>query len=137
MNVGQRIEFKTQVEALGHTARPGDKGTIEGVCTGGTLTVQMDSGRPSFPRVDEVEVLADQTLPTVVKTPVMLSKGDVIRDPQGGLHKVTEWETYPEIAIFFKTDTGLDMEKKWYDQSEYDVVVPRLSDALLDRIRSL
>ncbi|MFJ6669417.1 hypothetical protein [Streptomyces sp. NPDC091383] len=137
MNVGQRIAIKTLVEALGHTARPGDKGTIEGVHTGGTLTVLLDNGRPSFPTVSEVEVLADQTLPTVAKTPVMLSKGDVIRDPQGGLHKVTEWEPYPQIAIFFKTDTGIDMRKEWYDQSEYDVVVPRLSDALLSRIRSL
>ncbi|MGW1627342.1 hypothetical protein [Streptomyces sp. NPDC002172] len=137
--VGQRVEFTAKVEFLGTTAHPGDRGTVEGVhAQDGNLTVKLDNGRSSCPRMNEVqpEPSDQQEVTTYPKTAIMLGKGDVIQDPQGGLHRVTEWETYPLIAIYFKTDTGLEIQKKWYDPSEYDVLVPQPDDAALAKLRA-
>ncbi|MGW6606197.1 hypothetical protein [Streptomyces sp. NPDC055036] len=138
--VGQKVEFTAKVEFLGTTAHPGDRGTVEGVhAQDGNLTVKLDNGRSSCPRMDEVKPMPSEQQEKITshsKTAIMLSKGDVIMDPQGGLHRVTEWETYPLIAIYFKTDTGLEIRKEWYDPSEYDVLVPRPDDAALAQLRA-
>lgn len=75
------------------------------------------------------------TVLTTPKRAVQLSTGDVIRDPHGGLHRVTEWEPFPEMALCFRTDTGLDLHKEWNDVGEYDVVTPRPDDVTLARYR--
>ncbi|MEY9961505.1 hypothetical protein [Streptacidiphilus sp. MAP5-52] len=59
MNVGQRVELTARIEALGNTAYPGDQGTVEGVHSGGSLTVRMDNGRTHFPTRDEVTALPE------------------------------------------------------------------------------
>jgi hypothetical protein len=56
---GQRIQLTVRVEALGVTANPGDKGTVEGVGSDGYLTVRLDNGRRTYPHTDEVVVLSN------------------------------------------------------------------------------
>lgn len=51
---GTRIQLTSDIEALGTRHKAGDQGTVEGVHTGGNLTVRMDDGRPNFPSQDEV-----------------------------------------------------------------------------------
>ncbi|MDV9190941.1 hypothetical protein R6L23_22465 [Streptomyces sp. SR27] len=54
-DVGSRIELTATVTALGHTAHPGEQGTVQGTDPDGCLIVRMDNGRPAFPHRDEVE----------------------------------------------------------------------------------
>ncbi|WP_158070742.1 hypothetical protein [Streptomyces sp. CB00316] len=51
---GTRIQLTADIEALGTRHKAGDQGTVEGVHTGGNLTVRMDDGRTTFPSQDEV-----------------------------------------------------------------------------------
>ena len=55
---GARITLTTAIESLGNRHQAGEKGTVEGMHTGGYLTVRMDDGRVGFPTQDEV--IADE-----------------------------------------------------------------------------
>ncbi|WP_432034468.1 hypothetical protein [Streptomyces antibioticus] len=51
---GDRIELTTTVTALGHTAHPGEQGTVQSSDPDGYLIVRMDNGRTTFPHEGEV-----------------------------------------------------------------------------------
>lgn len=69
-------------------------------------------------------------------TALQLAKGDVIRDDQGALHRVTDWESHPDICVAFRTDTGHDIRVPWNDRRGYDALIPRPDDAALARLRT-
>ncbi|MFE5560274.1 hypothetical protein [Streptomyces sp. NPDC056544] len=51
---GDRVTLTNDIEALGTRHSAGEQGTVEGMHTGGYLTVRMDDGRTTFPAQDEV-----------------------------------------------------------------------------------
>ena len=85
----------------------------------------MSSSSPPPAAASAADRPGDAVPRTYARSAVQLAVGDVIVALDRSLHTVTEWESFPHIAVCFRTDTGHDINVPWIDATTvlaYDVV---------------
>lgn len=94
----------------------------------GTRITRLASVRAALPHRTHTRPPAHKECPTMAtytKTAIQLNRGDIVVAPDGTYHRVTEWTSFPQMMVSFRTDTGLNIDVPWIDATTirgYDVL---------------